>query len=310
ITGNDDAAIGAVILGLVCISIGISQFLLHHEVLPHASYVPHDRSLLSKGSRFPVLWWLIPESQWSPPMVVRRYHPLLTSRCRAHCWTAVMDTLLTCLLSVVAALGVGGDLSSCFAALIVVALLFFVYGIALAVLRAHRLPMDRLVFPFIQWGYGVLCVLKLFDVAESIGEAIQLVVSVLQMWQVGWSFWVFFVERSLAAAACGSAGDDDGSSANSEELTKLQCGPQLSDVWLDSTHARTVLHVDAEAPLFPFFPPLSEIADDEAKFWSPDGLAVLHERGSHDSPLLMQRSVSLADSSMLDEILESIGREG
>ncbi|CUI14113.1 DGF-1-like protein, putative, partial [Bodo saltans] len=125
ITGNDDAAIGAVVLGLVCISIGISQFLLHHEVLPHASYVPHDRSLLSKGTRFPVLWWLIPESQWSPPTVVRRYHPLLTSRCRAHCWTAVMDTLLTCLLSVVAALGVGGNVSSCRAALIVVALPFF-----------------------------------------------------------------------------------------------------------------------------------------------------------------------------------------
>ncbi|CUI14114.1 Hypothetical protein, putative [Bodo saltans] len=126
------------------------------------------------------------------------------------------------------------------------------------------------------------------------------------MWQVGWSFWVFFVERSLAAVACGSAGNDE-NSTTSEELTQLQCGPQLlSDVWLDSTHARTVLHVDAETPLFSFFPPLSEIVDDEAKFWSPDGLAVLHERGSHDSPLLMQRSVSLADSSMLDEILESV----
>lgn len=292
IASNDDAAIGAVVLGLVSVAIGISQFLLHHKVLPHAEYVPHKRRLLPTGTRFPVLWRLIPESQWSPPSVVRRYHPLMTSRCRTHSWTAVLDTMLTCLLSVVAALGVGGDVSSCRVALIVVALLLFVYGVALAVLRAHRFPMDRFVFPFIQWGYGVLCVLKLVNVAEGTGEAVQLAVSVLQMWQVGWSFWVFFVERSLAAAeAAGSSENgnitDIDERDNDEELTQHQAdGPHLSHVWLDTTaHEITILNAGDETLALPQPVDEDDVAD-ESKFWDVEGFAVFNERDSDDSFLI------------------------
>jgi hypothetical protein len=306
IAGGENTAIGAAVLCTACAFIGVSQVILHRSVLPAAVYVPHDPSLRSKGTRFPFLFWLIPSSQWTPPIVVRRFHPLLTSRCRAHCWTAVMDLFLTCLLSVVAALGVGGSVTACRSALVAVAALFFSYGIALAVLRAHRFPMDRLVFPFIQWGFGVLCVLKLTDVGKGVSEAVQLAVSALQLWQVGWSCWVFFVERSLSAAEAALLAHGGQEDVDRElSVRKGPAGPHCS---VAGTFSLLDLGVPLElgAPLISLLPPLRDEFVDESKFWDADGFAMHSGCASPDSPLFIQPCLAVASSSILDDILESI----
>ncbi|CUG70371.1 transmembrane protein, putative, partial [Bodo saltans] len=179
-----DVALGvAAIIGLIATVVGM-QWILYKKALPSMTFEPYP---MPYRTGFPVERRLVfPAARWLPTRLRLAYQPLMGTRAAKYCKLSVVDLLLAVLLSVATGIGVGTNGASCSFLPIFIAICYLLYAGLLAALRPHRLPIDRVACPLIAAIYGIICMMKYFSPTslEDTTDALQLALSVLQLWQV------------------------------------------------------------------------------------------------------------------------------
>lgn len=197
VASDQDAAVGGLVLLVVAVLLVASQVFLFRRILPTCEFVPYA-VIYPSAFAFERLA-LLPTSHWAPESVERRYMPLLGTRTKQWCLLSIADVLLALVLSAATGLGVGTGGASCSVMPVVVAACYLANAALIVVLRPHRRPMDRVVFPIIWTLFGVLCLFKYVNIAEEVTDPLQLALSTLQLWQNGCSVWVLLRERQCRA---------------------------------------------------------------------------------------------------------------
>ncbi|CUE92666.1 transmembrane protein, putative, partial [Bodo saltans] len=190
LSSGEDVPLGAVALVCALLVFVMLFAALIYVVLPRAVYteypLPHPT-----GTAFENTLRLLPAAHWNPRVLVKGFGPLMASRCRRFCALTFADLTLTCLLAVATGLGVGTKGASCAYAPIIIAVLYFLYAVALVVLRPHRIPSDKVFAPISAAIFGVLCIMKY---TESNTDIAQMLVSVVQVSQMLLRLWVSYRE--------------------------------------------------------------------------------------------------------------------
>ncbi|CUG93308.1 transmembrane protein, putative [Bodo saltans] len=193
VSSGDNIGAGVVVLGIVIALVVGSQVFLIKVVLPVSDFRPYP--IPHKTAFFFERFALLPSSRWIPESAERRFVPLMGTRTKDWCTLSIADLLLALCLSAATGLGVGTHGASCSVMPIVVASVYFINAAIVVVLRPHRRPMDRVVFPIIWTLFGVMCILKYLAASEDLIDTLQRVLSLVQLWQTVCALLVFFRER-------------------------------------------------------------------------------------------------------------------
>jgi hypothetical protein len=298
LSSGDNIAVGVAVLLAVAALITSSQVFLFRSILPQCEFVPYAADFPNAFAfeRFA----LLPSSHWSPDSVERRFSPLLGTRTKRWCVLSIADLLLALVLSAATGLGVGTGGASCSVMPVVVACMYLGNAALLMVLRPHRRPMDRVVFPLIWSLFGALCLLKYVNAAEHMVDSLQLGLSTLQLWQNACSVWVLLRERQWRAfivkqqeadncdARCSGGVKQKSATVNGGGLLDGSGDDDEDQCATLTTYSHTKVHQDGLNNNINGFstPPQENSAAillmDDVLFWDANGNALVKHSGDSD----------------------------
>jgi hypothetical protein len=166
------------IIALVCVfGLIVAQWVLQrHVVLPRVKYLPYRSFAVGSAIEQTLLF---PRSRWEPLALHSAFNPLLSPLKPKYIMTfTTLELLLACAIGAVGGAFIGGVCDS--PLLAIAASLQLLFGVALAVLRPHRMPFDRVLRPVIHLLLGTVCAMRYVDLTSATSETLLLIVSGLQ----------------------------------------------------------------------------------------------------------------------------------
>jgi hypothetical protein len=289
-TSAGDTGICVVACLLVLAIIGAHVAVQRLAVLPSATLTPYRVYVVGTvvERRF-----LFPEARWEPIEVNQAFSPLMSPMQEGYSLLLVVELLLACFVGLVSGAYIGGACSS--PLLAIASSLYLLYGLALAVLRPYRLPVDRVCAPAVNVLLGVLCALQYSDTrnsARGAEEALQIVASVLQVLRGACSLYIVIVREGQLRRgdpAVVSPGASDEVSAKPIDLAMLM-EPSSAEELQDVTERREELDNDFDEGQEPLDsdeagPPQIAASEnylepallllDDGTFWDDEGRAVV-----------------------------------
>lgn len=254
--------------------------VIRRTVLLRASFVPYR--VYSVGTEMEKRF-LFPEGRWEPANIRQAFGPLMNPMRKEYPLLLVAELLLSCFVGLVSGVFIGG---ACAAWLLAAAsAMYFLYGVALVVLRPHRLPFDRFCAPAVNLLLGVLCALQYTedDNSGDTRQAIQLIVSALQLLRSASGMFIVYVRESDLRAG------DETAPAHSDDTKEMSDvmhaedpidAPLLLSLTSEIDTSIDLRHTEAGGDCHnppPLLVVATEVNDDvhQKMFWDDQGRAVV-----------------------------------